>query len=79
MTCSNATLSSRSKTKARGDLLGLLGAAPVADNAHTLHCDRYSNSMDLFNKMAHLETQHNIPRGTLRFKEGEECQGVGCG
>ncbi len=35
--------------------------------------------MDLFNKMAHLETQHNIPRGTLRFKEGEECQGVGCG
>ena len=35
--------------------------------------------MDLFNQMAQLEVQHNIPRGTLRFKEGEECQGVGCG
>ena len=30
--------------------------------------------MDLYNKMTQLETQHNIPRGTLRFKEGEECQ-----
>jgi hypothetical protein len=35
--------------------------------------------MDLFNRMSQLEGQYNIPRGTLRFKEGEECQGVGCG
>jgi hypothetical protein len=35
---------------------------------------KYAKSMDLFNRMAELELEHNIPKGTLRFKEGEECQ-----
>ena len=40
---------------------------------------KYAKSMDIFNRLAELERSHKIPRGELRFKEGEECQGVGCG